>query len=94
MQEKRPRPEHPDLSTTLNNLATLYTDQHQYAKAEPLYQRALAILERVWRSEHLDMVLILTNYSAPLTRRIVPQKLTNSKFAPRPFGASANQLTL
>ncbi len=40
-----------------------YNDQHQYAKAEPLYQRALAILKRVWGPEHLDMVLI-RNYSA------------------------------
>ena len=46
MQEKMPESEHPDLSATLNNLATLYNGQRQYAKAEPLYQRALAILEK------------------------------------------------
>ncbi len=31
------------MATSLNNLAALYHDQGQYAKAEPLYQRALAI---------------------------------------------------
>ena len=61
-----PEPEHPDLSATLSNLATLYHGQHQYAKAEPLYQRALAILKKVWGPEHPDMVLILTSYSALL----------------------------
>ena len=39
-------PEHPDVATSLNNLAMLYYDQGQYAKAEPLYQRALAIREK------------------------------------------------
>ena len=29
----------------LNNLAALYDDQGQYEKAEPLYQRSLAIRE-------------------------------------------------
>jgi Tetratricopeptide repeat len=29
-------PEHPDVATSLNNLALLYQDMAQYAKAEPL----------------------------------------------------------
>lgn len=32
---------HPDVSTSLNNLAALYKAQGQYAQAEPLYKRSL-----------------------------------------------------
>ena len=32
--------DHPDVAATLNNLANLYQAMGQYAKAEPLYQRA------------------------------------------------------
>jgi hypothetical protein len=34
------------VATGLNNLPALYDNQGQYAKAEPLYRRALAILEK------------------------------------------------
>jgi tetratricopeptide (TPR) repeat protein len=39
-------PEHPDVATSLNNLAMLYQDQGKYAEAESLYQRALRIWEK------------------------------------------------
>jgi len=39
--------DHPDLANTLNDLALLYKTQGDYAKAEPLYKRSLAILEKV-----------------------------------------------
>jgi len=35
--EKALGPEHPKVATSLNNLATFYHNQAQYAKAEPLY---------------------------------------------------------
>ena len=35
----------PSVAINLNNLAALYDDQGKYAEAEPLYKRALAILE-------------------------------------------------
>ena len=35
------------MGTSLNNLAVLYRAQGQYAEAEPLYQRAMAIRKRV-----------------------------------------------
>ena len=38
--------EHPDVAQSLNNLAGLYKTQGWYAKAEPLYQRSLAIVEK------------------------------------------------
>src|SRR5260370_771422 len=40
--------EHPDTATSLNNLALLYRDMHEYAKAEPLYQEALRIRSASW----------------------------------------------
>ncbi|MFN3920758.1 MAG: tetratricopeptide repeat protein, partial [Methylohalobius sp.] len=35
--EKNVGPNHPDVATSLNNLALLYYAQGQYALAEPLY---------------------------------------------------------
>src|SRR5271166_5521596 len=39
--------EHPDMATSLNNLAELYQVMGEYAKAEPLYQEALRIWQKV-----------------------------------------------
>ena len=36
----------------LNNLAALYYAQGQYAQAEPLYKRALAIWEKALGPDH------------------------------------------
>lgn len=38
--------EHPDVATSLNNLASLYKSQGGCSEAEPLYIQALDILER------------------------------------------------
>jgi tetratricopeptide (TPR) repeat protein len=59
--EKVLGPEHPDVATSLNNLALLYRVQGQYAKAEPLYQRALTIWEKALGPEHPDVALSLNN---------------------------------
>ena len=40
-------PDHPDTATSLNNLAGLLKDQGELAAARPLFERALAIYERV-----------------------------------------------
>jgi hypothetical protein len=45
--EKALSPEHPEVASSLNRLAHFYHDQEQYAKAEPLYLRALAIRKKV-----------------------------------------------
>jgi tetratricopeptide (TPR) repeat protein len=37
------------VATSLNNLALLCHDQGQYAKAEPLYERALAVWEKAFQ---------------------------------------------
>ena len=59
--EKALGPEHPDVAQSLNNLAGLYQAQGQYAKAEPLHQRALAIREKALDPDHPDVAESLNN---------------------------------
>ncbi len=54
-------PGHPYVAKSLNNLALLYNIQGQYALAEPLYRRSLAIWEKVLGPEHSDVALGLNN---------------------------------
>ena len=49
---------------SLNNLAELYGAQGQYAKAEPLYHRALAIWEKALGPEQPNVALNLNNLGA------------------------------
>ena len=46
---------------SLNNLAELYQDMGEYAKAEPLYQEALRIRQKVLGPEHPDTATSLNN---------------------------------
>ena len=50
-----------DLPAALNNLALLYRAQGDYAKALPLLERALAILEKALGPEHSDVATTLNN---------------------------------
>ena len=54
-------PEHPDVATSLNNLAELYRTLGDYAKAEPLYKRSLAIREKALGPEHPRVPTSLNN---------------------------------
>ncbi|MBT1570101.1 tetratricopeptide repeat protein, partial [Klebsiella pneumoniae] len=54
-------PDHPDVATSLNNLAELYRSQGQYAQAEPLFKRSLAIWERALGPDHPDVATSLNN---------------------------------
>ncbi len=54
------------MAINLNNLAELYRAQGRYAEAEPLYQRALAICEKVLGLEHPAVATSLQNYAALL----------------------------
>ena len=51
------------MGTIVNSFAGLYKDQAQYAKAERLLQRALAIREKALGPEHPDVVTSLENYA-------------------------------
>ena len=69
INEKVLGPEHPDVASSLNNLAELYRAQGKYAEAEPLYKRSLAIREKVLGPEHPDVAVVYRNM-AELYRQI------------------------
>ena len=54
-------PEHPDTAQTIYNLALLYQNQGQFEEAESLYQRALAIDEKVYGQDHLEVATDLSS---------------------------------
>ena len=59
-------PQHPDVATSLNSLAVLYSAQGRYEAAEPLLERALAISEVVLGAQHPQVAVVLENYAALL----------------------------
>jgi tetratricopeptide (TPR) repeat protein len=56
------------VAKSLNDLALLYYDQAQYAKAEPLYQRVLAIREKALDPQHPDVAGSLEDYALLLRK--------------------------
>ena len=64
LSEERFGPNHPDVATSLNNLAELYKSQGKYAEAEPLYRRSLSIDEKVYGENHPDVATSLNNLAA------------------------------
>src|SRR5262249_46342901 len=61
IREKSLGPEHHEVAASLNNLANLYWNLGDYAKAEPLYQRALAIRKKSLGPEHHDVAKSIHN---------------------------------
>jgi tetratricopeptide (TPR) repeat protein len=61
LRERLLDPDHPDVATSLNNLAELYRIQGRYDAAAPLYQRALALRERALGPDHPDVATSLNN---------------------------------
>jgi tetratricopeptide (TPR) repeat protein len=47
-------------------MGEVYLAQGKYTEAEPLYQRALAIVEKALGPEHSDVATVLENYAALL----------------------------
>ena len=58
--------EHPETATSLNNLAVLLRDQGDLAGARPLFERALAIFEKVLGPEHPDTARSLSHLATLL----------------------------
>ena len=56
--------DHPDVATSLNNLARLYYSQGKYNEAEPLYQQALALWQKLLGDDHPDVATSLNNLAA------------------------------
>jgi tetratricopeptide (TPR) repeat protein len=90
-------PDHPDVATSLNNLAELYRTRGQYAEAEPLYRRALAIGEKKLGPNHPLFETILKNYLVQLhntNRQVEAEQLTARFHATRsPLGWLGVELT-
>ena len=63
-------PEHPNVATSLNNLALIYYDQGKYAEAEPLYQRDLATQKRPWGPSILTWLQASTTWPCSTTTRV------------------------
>src|SRR5262249_37849216 len=59
--EKVLGPNHPDVATSLHNLAELYRAQGAYARAEPLYARSLDIFEKALEPNHPYVATSLNN---------------------------------
>nr|MBP9089826.1 tetratricopeptide repeat protein [bacterium] len=57
--EKVNGPDHPDVASSLNNLAELYRTQGRYADAEPLFKRSIAIRESKLGAEHPNVATSL-----------------------------------
>jgi tetratricopeptide (TPR) repeat protein len=53
--------DHPDVATSLNNLAALYYSQGCYSKAEQLYLQALELLQRLLGNDHPSVATSLNN---------------------------------
>ncbi|WP_437521858.1 tetratricopeptide repeat protein [Sorangium sp. So ce726] len=66
LREEALGPEHPDVATSLNNLAFLLHAKGDYAAAELLVRRALAIWEKALGPEHPDVATSLNNLAALL----------------------------
>jgi tetratricopeptide (TPR) repeat protein len=64
IEEKKLGQDHLDTAKTLDNLGHLYFDTGQYAKAEPLYQRALKIREKILGAEHSSVAETLDDLAA------------------------------
>jgi CHAT domain-containing protein/Tfp pilus assembly protein PilF len=52
ISEKALGPDHPDVASSLDNLAEMYVHQGRCAEAEPLHKRALAISEKALGPDH------------------------------------------
>ena len=61
-------PDHPDVATSVNNLAQLYRTQGRYAEAERLFKRALTINEKALGPAHPNVAMSLINYAGLLRK--------------------------
>ena len=53
--------EHPDVATSLNDLAALYSSQGRYSEAEPLFVKGLEMRKRLLGEEHPAVATSLNN---------------------------------
>ncbi|WP_264196767.1 tetratricopeptide repeat protein, partial [Microseira wollei] len=56
--------DHPNVATSLNNLASLYKSQGRYSEAEPLYLQALELIKRLLGEDHPNVATSLNNLAS------------------------------
>ncbi|WP_341530648.1 tetratricopeptide repeat protein [Nostoc sp. UHCC 0302] len=56
--------DHPDVATSLNNLAALYDSQGRYSEAELLFIQALEMTQRLFAGDHPNVATSLNNLAA------------------------------
>jgi CHAT domain-containing protein len=61
IREQALGPDHPDVATSLNNLARLLQENGEYTEARPLYERSLKIRERVSGPNHPEVATSLNS---------------------------------
>ncbi len=61
-------PDHPNVATSLNNLAALYHAQGKYMEAEPLFKQALVTQKKVLGKNHPSVAQTLENYAELLRK--------------------------
>src|SRR3989304_2738521 len=64
IKEKALGREHPDVATSIKNLAALYRGTGRYAEAEPRVKRALEIGDMTLGREHPDVAASINNLAA------------------------------
>ena len=60
--------DHSLVARILDNLAAIYFEQQEFAKAEPLYRRAVAIQEETLGRDHPDLAASLSDYAILLKK--------------------------
>ena len=60
------RVEHPDVLTSMNNLARVLDNQGKYEEAEEMHRQALALRETVLGKEHPDTLTSMNNLALVL----------------------------
>lgn len=61
--------DHPDVATSMNDLANLLRRKAEYGEAEALYREALAMRRRLFGGEHPEVATILNNLGTVLDRQ-------------------------
>jgi tetratricopeptide (TPR) repeat protein len=64
------------VATALANLAILYNQQNEFAKAQPLYERALHIFETHYGSDHPEVAHTLTDLAVLHLERVCTMPLS------------------
>ena len=67
LRQRRYGPEHPQVATSLNNLADVLSSQGKLAEAKALHKQVLALRQKLLGPEHPDVALSLNNLAAVLS---------------------------